>query len=237
MVWRSVMLAAFMSGAVRCGYQEATRVAPQPMVVVRGGEVNPRPECYQVYQPSLQTPFCAAAQQSMTTGVIMPQKQDPSLKLNNDLIRLIRSIPTAAEKLSSFLEYNGITTPWPEIFDFTSDKQHNMPAPEPMFSKIQLLLGGLESIKEFISNELFKIEKYVRRGKAYLVENIDDLRRYHSILREYLRKMETARTAQAKNDYASKFSALHGKTQEKIKSYLELRTWLQTTVRLFRSLF
>lgn len=226
----------FMSKAMANEYQ----VANQPMLMVNGaGIVNPKPtECYQIYQAPAQAPICATVAQPViaTTGVINSQRIDSSGRLSNDLVRLISSIPSAREKLSSFLEYNGITQPWSEIFDFNSDKQHTMPAPEPMFSKIQLLLDGLESIKEFISNELFKIEKYVRRGKAYLAENFDDLKRYHSLLKEYLRKMKAAKSVKARNEYAEKFSALRGKTEEKIKSYLSLKKWLETTVRLFGAL-
>ncbi|WEL37790.1 hypothetical protein PFJ87_01g00430 [Encephalitozoon hellem] len=219
---------------IKGSYQQPGISTTSQMVVLKN-DVNPKPECYQIYQGPMQAPVCATfSQPAMTSGVV-PQRTDKS-KLSPDLVRLIQSIPGASEKLSSFLEYKGITQPWPEIFDFSSDKRYGLPAPEPMFSKIQSLLNVLEDIKELLSNELFKVETYISRGKGHLCESIKKLRRYDGILKKYLKKISTAKAARSKHNYATKYTEFSEKAHEEAKSYYETKKWLQTIVTLFRSL-
>lgn len=232
MLWRIATSIVF--ACVARAY-DAKGMAQAP---VAAGGANPKPGCYPVYQnqmPSTCATFASGTAMPQRTTA-MPQRTDVS-RLNGNLVALIKSIPGAEEKLQSFLEYRGIPQPWAEVFDFSSDKQHTMPAPDPMFQRIQTLIAGLETIKEFVSNELFKVEKYVHRAKTYLSEDLNTLARYHSHLKDYLRRMKDAKTAEIKNEYAAKFSELNGKVQEEIRSYKLLSTWLQKTVTLFRSLF
>lgn len=220
--------------AVRGSYQQPG-TSPTTQMVVLKNDINPKLECYQIYQGPMQTPVCATfSQPGITTGVV-PQRPEKS-KLSPDLVRLIQSIPGASEKLSSFLEYKGITQPWPEIFDFSSDKHYGLPAPEPMFSKIQSLLNVLEDIKELLSNELFKVETYISRGKGHLCESIKKLRRYDGILKKYLKKISSAKADKSKHNYATKYTEFSEKAHEEAKSYYETKKWLQTIVTLFRSL-
>lgn len=217
------------------GSDQQTRMALPNQEMMLKNTINPKPQCYQIYQGPMQTPVCATfSQPTVTTGMVYQKPEQP--KLSPDLVRLIQSIPGASEKLTSFLEYKGITQPWPEIFDFGSDKSYGLPAPEPMFAKIQSLLNVLEDIKELLSNELFKVETYISRGKGHLCESIKKLRRYDGILKKYLKKISSAKTTKSKHNYATKYTSFSEKAHEEAKSYYETKKWLQTIVALFRSL-
>lgn len=233
-IMASAVLAA---GAIGGVYQQpAMDVTTQAAMATKAGEVNPKPACYQIYQGPAQQPLCATFSQPVVTTGVVPQRPGIQSRLSPDLVRLIQSIPGASEKLSSFLEYKGITQPWPEIFDLSSDRHYGLPAPQPMFAKIQSLMNVLEDIKELLSNELFKVETYISRGKAHLCESIKRLRRDDGILKKYLKKISSARTAKSKHNYATKYTEFSEKAHEEAESFYETKKWLQTIVALFRSL-
>jgi hypothetical protein len=214
--------------------------AAPPQAQVTLPFANPQTNCYALSLNGVTKNICLPVNQQ-STGQMPSQPQlatkPLSLRSKDDLVSLLTSNPGAYLDLLRILEFNGIVDPWPEVFDLTSEKQHTLPAPEPMFKKIQELLNGMEIIKETIAKELNKVGIFVSRGKGYLEEDLAELQQHHEKLEKFLSKIQHTKSSETKNYYASKFLEEQKDTQARIKSYTELKEWLHKTLTLFGSLF
>jgi hypothetical protein len=106
-----------------------------------------------------------------------------------------------------------------------------------LYRRVRDILKVFESLKELISEELLKIETYVKRAKEYLREDNDKLRRNLEIMMNYMKKIKKTRVNSIKNDYMKKFNDIHAQTQETIDSYKKLKLWLIATLSSFKQLF
>jgi len=112
-----------------------------------------------------------------------------------------------------------------------------MPDPKLLYENMRNLLKIFETLKELISSELLKIEVFVKRGKAYLKEDNDLIRRNLEKMIVYLKKMKNAKDRSIKDDYSRQFYAMNAKTQEVVAQYKKLKQWLITTLNYFSQLF
>jgi hypothetical protein len=226
-----VLMGSFFPAA-RANTPEQTAISVMPVT-------NPPSNCYAFALNGTTKNIClpVSPDSNQSQGQGQVGMKPLSLKSENDLVNLLTSNPRAYLDLMRILEFSGIVNPWPEFFDLTSEKQHTLPAPEPMFKKIQELLNGMEIIKETVAKELNKVGTFVSRGKGYLEEDLLELQQHHDKLEKFLSKIQYTKSAETKNYYASKFLDEQRDTQDKIKSYAELKAWLHKTLTLFGSLF
>lgn len=145
--------------------------------------------------------------------------------------------PSLGKKLREIFEYNGIVPPWNHLRDFEDQNQQNMPDPCMLYVKMKDILKVFESLKEMISDELLKIETYVKRAKSYLKEDQERLERNLEKMKKYLRKIRCAKTLSNKQEYAEKFKQIHEDTKSTVAAFQKLKNWLTKTLSYFKMLF
>lgn len=189
----------------------------------------------QVPQPQPQQPQYAPLQAKpvkVTTKITEGPKPDKS-----PLDRLIEMSPDLGKKIKKVFEYNGIADPWPQFTDILSADQHKLPDPCMLYTKMKDVLKVFESLKEMISDELLKIETYVKRAKSYLKEDQEKLKRDIDRMEKYMDKIKKAQIGTVKTEYAKKFTETHAKAADEIEQYQRLKKWLVCTLNYFKALF
>ncbi|KAM0678156.1 hypothetical protein BDAP_001168 [Binucleata daphniae] len=153
-------------------------------------------------------------------------------------IQKIKDIdPELGKQIEKILDYNGITEPWSAYEDLVSPKQHQMPDWCNMYKKVRSMFKVFESLKELISEEFLNIQRFTNRGKVYMREYADELKKNLDRMILDLKKMKVARDYSTKDEYMRKFNLIHCKTQETIIKYKKLRSWLLNTVKVFSRMF
>lgn len=153
-------------------------------------------------------------------------------------IQKIKDIdPELGRQIEKILDYNGITEPWSAYEDLISPKQHQMPDWCNMYKKVRSMFKVFESLKELISEEFLNIQRFTNRGKVYMREYADELKKNLDRMILDLKKMKVARDYSTKDEYMRKFNSIHCKTQETIVKYKKLRSWLLNTVKVFSRMF
>ncbi|KAM0688203.1 hypothetical protein COBT_000544 [Conglomerata obtusa] len=167
------------------------------------------------------------------TTTVTVTKQD-----SESPIQKIKDIdPELGKQIEKILDYNGITEPWSAYEDLASPKQHQMPDWCNMYKKVRSMFKVFESLKELISEEFSNIQRFMNRGKVYMKEYADELKKYLDRMILDLKKMKVAKDYSTKDEYMRRFNSTHCKTQETIAKYKKLRSWLLNTIKVFSRMF
>lgn len=176
-------------------------------------------------------------QQPVHSAQFSPQPNPNCSNLSNaKLSTILKENPNARNQLVQFLEYSGVPPPWDQLLDFETTQHHQLPDPENMFRKIRNLLLKFDSIKNCIVEALLVIEKYIGRAKAYILEDLKDLKRYRTILKGILQKLCANPSAEAKNELFKRFYYIKCKAKEVENSFYKLRDWIIRITKCFKTL-
>lgn len=192
----------------------------------------PLPQPIPQIQPAQQAVPVELKPVKVTTRITEGPKPEKS-----PLDRLIEMSPDLGRKIKKVFEYNGIADPWPQFSDIVSADQHKLPDPCMLYTKMKDILKVFESLKEMISDELLKIETYVKRAKSYLKEDQEKLKRDIDRMEKYMDKIKKSQINTVKTEYAKKFTETHSKAAEEIDQYQKLKKWLVCTLNYFKALF
>ncbi|KAK1347673.1 hypothetical protein CWI38_0964p0050 [Hamiltosporidium tvaerminnensis] len=203
-------------------YNSTTTVTQQP--AVKSTSTNP-PQTVQV------APSNPNATKKVTKVSVSSKPEQTELE------KFIEKNPEVGKQLAKIFEYNGIMEPWDPVKDLLDLKQQRLPDPHTLYDRIRNMLKVFETLKELISDELVKIEIYVKRAKTYYKEDHDTLARNLAKLKKYMNKIKESHNHEVKTDYASKFNEVQNETNELMKRSQKLKQWLTTTLQSFKQLF
>lgn len=167
----------------------------------------------------------------------IPVGAQPNRGTQSALDKIIETSPKLGEELKKIFEYHGIPSPWNPLKDLSSLNQQTMPDPRMLYVKIRDVLKVFESLKEMISDELLKVETYVKRAKSYLKENQEKLTHSLERMKTYMEKIKSTKFDTVKNEYAIKFNEIRQETQETIDRHQKVKKWLQDVAQSFKTLF
>lgn len=163
--------------------------------------------------------------------------EGPSPTKKNPLDSIIDEYPELVKTIKSVFEYNGIADPWPQFTDILNANQHKLPDPCMLFTKMKNVLKVYESLKEMISDEMLKIETFIKRAKSYLAEDQEILKRDADRMGKYMKKIKESAMNSVRTEYAKKFTEVYSKAVEVICQYKKLKKWLESTLKNFKILF
>lgn len=160
----------------------------------------------------------------------------PSVK-ESPLEMLVQTNPDLGRAIKRIFEYEGIAEPWDRIKDFWDNKQRLMPDPCMLYKKMRDVLKVFERLKEFISDELRKIQVYVERDKMYLKEDHTKLKDLLEKMQLDLVKMKSTKDKMNQMDYANDFNNANAEAQKTIDLYTRTKEWLYQILEYFHQLF
>lgn len=152
------------------------------------------------------------------------------------LSTILKENPMARCQIVNFLEYSGVPPPWDQLLDFETTQHHQLPDPDNLFRKIRNLLLKFDRVKNCIVEALLIIEKYIGRGKAYITEDLKDLKRYRLILKAILKKLCTSPSGEVRNELYKRFYEIKCKAKNVENSFYKLRDWIIKITKLFKTL-
>ncbi|EEQ81763.1 hypothetical protein NCER_101662 [Vairimorpha ceranae BRL01] len=152
------------------------------------------------------------------------------------LSTVLNENPIAKTQLINFLEYNGVPPPWDQLLDFETTQHHQLPDPDNLFRKIRKQLLTFDNVRTCIVEALVVIEKYINRGKAYLAEDLKDLCRDKTLLKNILKRLRTKPAYEFRSELFKRYADIKCKSLATQKSFRKLRDWLLKIKRRFATL-
>lgn len=165
------------------------------------------------------------------------QISKPEKDKKSPIDTVINQNPELGNKIRKIFEYNGIMPPWDPLKDLSDLSHQRLPNPNMLYTKMKDILKVFESLKEMISDELLKIETYVKRDKFYLKEYQERLERNLERMKKYMGKIKKTSSEAVKSEYIRKFNEIHSETRETVVCYQKLKKWLMEILSYFKVLF
>ncbi|WUR03880.1 putative SP-containing protein [Vairimorpha necatrix] len=191
--------------------------------------------------PVIQPAYVPRPVPPQNTTVTLSSTPIPNLHLTGTgagakLSAVLSENPLAKTQLINFLEYNGVPPPWDQLLDFETTQHHQLPDPDNLFRKIRKQLLTFENVKTCIVEGLIVVEKYINRGKAYLAEDLKDLCRDKTVLKNILKRLKTKPAYEFRSELFKRYAEVKSRSFATQKSFYKLRDWLMKIKRLFATL-